>query len=237
MVNKIRRHLRTNLVAYLALFIALGGSGAFAAQQLKKNSVKSKQIKDGGIKTQDLADGAVSAEKVGGGAVRPVVIDDGAITAAKLADGSIGSPKVADDSLSGADVDESTLSGVDAETVGGLRVKKINYQVPFGPSTQAVLEYPGVFRIDASCQAAGDVLDISAASGVNGAVVSVESFDHTFANDTDNQRDIASRSDPQFNAGETIEVDSTTEGLADSDITVHFATPSGFVSTTYLWPA
>lgn len=234
MASKIRRHLRANLIAYLALFIALGGTGAFAAQHLKKNSIKSKQIKDGGVKTKDIADGAVNAEKVGAGVVSPLVINDGSITAAKLADGSIGSPKVADDSLTGADVDETTLSGVDAASVGGLRVKKINYQVPFGPSTQSVLEYPGIFRIDASCQTTGDVLDISAASGVNGSVVSVTSIDHIFSNDTDTQRDIASRSDPQFNAGEVIEVDNTTEGFADSDITVHFATPNGFVSTTYL---
>lgn len=234
MSSKIRRHLRANLIAYLALFIGLGGTGAFAAQQLKKNSVKSKQIKDGGIKTQDLADGAVVAEKVGGGVVGPLVIGDGSITAAKLADGSIGSPKVADDGLTGADIDESTLSGVDADTVGGLRVKKINYQVPFGPSTQAVLEYPGIFRIDASCQTVGDVLDISAATGVNGSAVSVTAMDHIFANDTDGQRDIVSRSDPQVNVGDVFELDNTTEGFADSDMTVHFATPDGVVITTYL---
>jgi len=234
MSTKIRLHLRSNLIAYLALFIALGGTGAYAAQKLGKNSVKSKQIKDGGIKAKDIADGAVSAVKIGAGAVSPLVIEDGSITTAKLADGSIGGAKVADDSLTGADVDESTLSGVDAATVGGLRVKKISYQVPFGPSVQSVLEYPGIFRIDASCQASGDVLDVSAASGVNGSVISVRAIDHVFSSDTDGARSIVSRTDTPFNAGEVFELDNTTEGFADSDMTVHFATPDGVVITTFL---
>jgi hypothetical protein len=51
-------HLRANAVAYAALFIALGGAGAWAAEKigsndLAKNAVRSKHLKDGQVKTRD----------------------------------------------------------------------------------------------------------------------------------------------------------------------------------------
>jgi hypothetical protein len=60
----ILRHLRHNVVAYLALAVALGTGTAYAAvhlpagsvatPQLKKNAVTSSKIKNGTIKTKDL---------------------------------------------------------------------------------------------------------------------------------------------------------------------------------------
>jgi hypothetical protein len=57
-----------NIVASLALFIALGG-GAYAATNLPKNSVASKQIKDGSVRTADLANNAVTAAKIKDGSL------------------------------------------------------------------------------------------------------------------------------------------------------------------------
>lgn len=77
-------HFRRNVVAYLALFVALGSGTALAASQvtgkdIAKNAIKSKHIKDGQVRAADLGPGAVSSDKV------------------------------ADNSLTGADIDESTL--------------------------------------------------------------------------------------------------------------------------------
>lgn len=79
------RHFRRNLVAYLALFVALGSGSAYAASQvtgkdIAKNAVRAKHIKDGQVHSAELSAGAVSGEKV------------------------------ADNSLTGADIDESTLT-------------------------------------------------------------------------------------------------------------------------------
>ena len=52
-----------NVVATLALFIALGGA-SYAAVKLEKNSVSSKQIKNGGVKTKDLGTDAATGAKV-----------------------------------------------------------------------------------------------------------------------------------------------------------------------------
>lgn len=48
-----------NVIACLALFIALGTSGAYAASKLKANSVGSREIKTGAIHSSELYDGGI----------------------------------------------------------------------------------------------------------------------------------------------------------------------------------
>lgn len=92
-MSRMVRHLRSNVVAYLALFVALGGAGAYAADKIgsrdiAKNAIKSKHIKNNKVSSADLKDGD--------------------LTGADLADESVGSTDVADESLGGADVDGLT---------------------------------------------------------------------------------------------------------------------------------
>ena len=56
------------VLACVALFVALGGTG-YAALQLPKNSVGSKQIKKGAVKTSEIANNAVTGAKVRGGSL------------------------------------------------------------------------------------------------------------------------------------------------------------------------
>ena len=83
-----------NVVATLALFIALGGVG-YAALKLPKNSVHSKQIAKGAVKTSDIGKGAVTQAKLGAGAVGAGQLSDGAVGNGKLADGSVTAAKIA----------------------------------------------------------------------------------------------------------------------------------------------
>jgi hypothetical protein len=53
-----------NVVATLALLIAVGGASAFAATQLAKNSVGSKQLKKNAVTTAKIKKQAVTAAKV-----------------------------------------------------------------------------------------------------------------------------------------------------------------------------
>lgn len=87
-------HLRHNLVAYLALFVALGTGTAYAANQITgkdiaRNAVKAKHIKDGQVRGTELAANAVTGEKV--------------------ADGALGGADIAGNSITGAQIDESSL--------------------------------------------------------------------------------------------------------------------------------
>jgi hypothetical protein len=62
MVGRVRRHLRQHSIAYLALFVALGGTSVAATNALvPKNSVGSPQIINGSLQKADLSSRAVAA--------------------------------------------------------------------------------------------------------------------------------------------------------------------------------
>jgi hypothetical protein len=65
MQRKRRPHLSyANVVATLALFIALGAGSAFAATELAKNSVGSHQLKSKAVTTGKIAPSAINGSKV-----------------------------------------------------------------------------------------------------------------------------------------------------------------------------
>lgn len=99
MIAAVRKRLTySNVIASLALFIALGGV-AVAATQLPRNSVGSNQIKRGAVTAAKIRKQAVTSGKLapksvitgklGPNAVTPGNIGNGAVTTAKLADGSV----------------------------------------------------------------------------------------------------------------------------------------------------
>jgi hypothetical protein len=98
MKSKLRPSLSySNVIATIALFIALGGAAVAAG--LPRNSVGTKQLKPGAVTTAKLHRGAVTsgklapksviAGKLGPSAVTPGNIGNGAVTTAKLAAGSV----------------------------------------------------------------------------------------------------------------------------------------------------
>jgi hypothetical protein len=85
----------SNVIATLALFVALGGS----AYAISKNSVKSKHIEKGQVKSSDLKDDGAKSKDV----------KDENLTGDDIADGSLGSAEVTDESLTGDDVGDDAL--------------------------------------------------------------------------------------------------------------------------------
>jgi hypothetical protein len=63
MYNRLLLHGRQNVVAYLALFVALGGT-SYAAINLPANSVGAKQIKKNAVRAGELKSGAVRTSEV-----------------------------------------------------------------------------------------------------------------------------------------------------------------------------
>ena len=132
--SRIRSKLTyANVTATIALFLALGGATAIAANQLPKHSVGTPQLKAKAVKAGQLARNAVKTGKIAPEAVKAGKIDkgaivtnrlrDGAVSGAKVASGAVGTGKLADDSVTGPKVKESTLgqvpSAADADRVGG----------------------------------------------------------------------------------------------------------------------
>ena len=89
-MRSMRRLLRpANVLACLALFIALGGTG-WAGDVIGHNAVGTPQLKAAAVTSIKLAPGAVTRSKIAKGAVGSDAIAAGAIAADRLAAGVVG---------------------------------------------------------------------------------------------------------------------------------------------------
>jgi hypothetical protein len=111
-----------NVVSTLALFIALTGASAYAANQLANKSVGEPQLRPGAVTADKIRKNAVTAPKIKAAAIKQGKLADGSVTAAKmtlssvtsgsLAANAVSSEKIAPDAVTGEKVVESTLSQV-----------------------------------------------------------------------------------------------------------------------------
>jgi hypothetical protein len=126
MTRKFGIYVRQNHLALLALFIALGGTGAYAAGKIgpngiRKNAIRSRHIQDGavtgadvldgGLTGADLQDGSVTGSDVQKGSLSGIEVSDGSLTRADLATETLTGTSVLNGSLTGADVGNETLLG------------------------------------------------------------------------------------------------------------------------------
>jgi hypothetical protein len=162
-MQKIRTRLTfANVVACMALFIALGGVG-YAATKLPKNSVGSKQLKNGAVTTAKLkakavttaklGDGAVGAANIGAGVVGTTALANGAVTGAKVDAGSLGTvPSAARAATAG---DATTLQGRPPSSFiqGEGQIFGNTVQLGVGEKEVPILNLPGFGPLTAECEA------------------------------------------------------------------------------------
>jgi hypothetical protein len=87
----------SNVIAMIALFVALGGAAVAAglaknsvgAKQLKRGAVTAAKLKKGAVTSGKLAPKSVTAGKLGPNAVLPGNIGNGAITSTKIGAGAV----------------------------------------------------------------------------------------------------------------------------------------------------
>ncbi|MFL5823523.1 MAG: hypothetical protein ACJ764_08795, partial [Solirubrobacteraceae bacterium] len=166
-MSEVRSRLTfSNVVACLALFVALGGS----AYAVAVNSVGTKQLKDKAVTTRKLADSAVTTGKLANNAVTTGKLANNAVTTRKLANNSVTSAKVVDHTLTATDVAPNTFlaangTAADSARLGGLLpgdfvegVGFMNYRrivVAKGASGQLLNSLFGTWR--GNCDATGHV--------------------------------------------------------------------------------
>jgi len=133
--RRIAAHIRSHVVAYLALFMAFGGT-AYAnlhvySTDIVDGQVKSVDIGDGEVKSVDvanaglsgvdiqdhtilglfdIANSTVTSNNVMNNNLKGEDVKDGSLTGADVGNGSLAGADVKDDGLTGADVQENTLS-------------------------------------------------------------------------------------------------------------------------------
>jgi hypothetical protein len=113
--------IRSNAVALIALFVALGGGSAYAA-----NTVFSTDIVNGQVKSVDVQDNGLTGIDVSG--IGSADVTDQSLTGADVS--GIGSADVTDQSLTGADVSgigsadvtDQSLTGADVSGLTGTDV-------------------------------------------------------------------------------------------------------------------
>lgn len=164
-----------NVLATIALFVALGGAAVAAG--LPKNSVGTKQLKPGAVTTSDLrrqavkagkiapravtagklganavlpgnlGDGIISTEKISDGAVIASKIKNGVVTTSKLANGSVTTGKLGDDAVTSGKIADGAV------TPSKLSAGVVNQLLSTLKSGETLR---GVFDLGSTAVAAGD---------------------------------------------------------------------------------
>jgi uncharacterized protein YjbI with pentapeptide repeats len=110
----LRRPAHATVVAYLALFVALGGS-AMAAFVVSSNSQIGPNTIYGAVKpssaNDNIVDGSISPSDIAASSLGGGRIKDGSLTGADLAASSLTGSRIQDGTLTGADLGANTLSG------------------------------------------------------------------------------------------------------------------------------
>jgi hypothetical protein len=126
MLERLRPRSAYDVIALLALCVAVGTGGAYAA-----NTVRSEDIVDGEVMNADIGANAMTSSKLANGSVQNADLGPDAVTTSKIKAGNVGgtdlaanavtSAKVLDDDLTGADIAEASLGSVpQADTLDGF---------------------------------------------------------------------------------------------------------------------
>ena len=95
-----KRLTYANVVATMALFIALATGGAYATHE----NIFSSDIVDGEVKTADIANGAITTAKVGTGQIGSSKIPVGGVNGDDIRNGNVGSIDIAGDAVTASKI-------------------------------------------------------------------------------------------------------------------------------------
>lgn len=120
MLRRLARYIKQNAIACLALFVALGGTGAYAANTIKTGDIVDDQVTSADVRDDRLGFGGLGAKDLGPYSVGKSEIDsqtvgadeviNNSLLSSDLSTDSVGSDEVQNNSLTGTDINESTLA-------------------------------------------------------------------------------------------------------------------------------
>jgi uncharacterized protein YndB with AHSA1/START domain len=140
--TRLRDHIRANIVGYVAVFLALGGTAAalpgsntvfsddITDDQVRSADVRNDDLSGGGLAAIDLrpgsvrggevADESLTIDDLGPDSVSSSEIEDGGVDTAEVEEGGLLGTDIQNDSLAGLDIDESSLGQVPSAALGGI---------------------------------------------------------------------------------------------------------------------
>jgi len=112
-----RGSVHATVVAYLALFAALGGTAWAVAtigpKDIKDNAVHSRHIENGQVKSADVQDESLTNDDVLDSSLSGNDISDGSLGGVDIGEGTVTGTQIGDGTLTGADVQNGTIGGAD----------------------------------------------------------------------------------------------------------------------------
>lgn len=166
MLDRVTKKLSySNVIATIALFVALGGAAVAAGlaknsvgtKQLKANAVTTKKIKNKAVNAKKLANGAVGAGKIAGNAVGAEQIQNGAVSTAKLAPSSVINSTIAKGVVGTGKLGNGVVSTVKLAD-GAVTAAKLGPEVaPLLGTLKSGQTLRGVFDVGGTAANAGDL--------------------------------------------------------------------------------
>lgn len=149
----------SNVVACMALFVALGGS-VYAAGKISGNQIKPNSLPGNRVKAKTL-----TAKQVKPGSLTGAQIKAGSLTGTQIKAGSLTGAQIQPGSLTGTEINAGTLSGVTASKLGSIQYAGTT--VPFGAAgVTATANCPaGTNVIGGGATVSNDILDFVNDSG------------------------------------------------------------------------
>jgi hypothetical protein len=135
-------HMRRNAVAYLALFVALGGTSAYAANEwtganIVDESLTGADIKNGAVASRDVTNESLTGADVTNATLDGNDVRDSSLTGADVAPGGLHGTDVADGSLVDLDIANESLTGGDIKNdrLTGDDINESTLNLPQNPTT------------------------------------------------------------------------------------------------------
>ena len=147
MSKRIREHLRSNVVGYVAIFLFAIGGTAYATHPGGANTISSGDIINGEVQTLDIATSAVTAGRLASNSVNGAKVTPDSLSGADVANNdSLGSAEVG--GLTGGDITDGSLTGddvADTDSLGPAEVGELG-DAELGPNSVSFDEIaPGTF--------------------------------------------------------------------------------------------
>ena len=117
LLARLLQHLTyANVVATIALFLALGTSGAYAVNEwtgknIKNGTITNVDVKNGTISAADVKNGTLSGADIKDGTIAGEEMAPGAVTREKVAAAAVGSQEVENGTITGDDIKDGTIAG------------------------------------------------------------------------------------------------------------------------------